>query len=133
MAIPIQSACDPNLPEEHALWALVGLAGPAVNAPLVVPVSVLRKWSEHLYRCGFRHDSSLQEIKYIPPQGDTDWIMAAGGRWVSIDEQLPAEVTAPDLSHLTAAEKRVIFQRLAGELNPADTDISQEAVVSYEQ
>ena len=26
--VPLQPSCDPNDPEEHALWALVGMAGP---------------------------------------------------------------------------------------------------------
>ena len=43
MPIPLQTACDPASPEEHALWALVGLAGPAASAPLVVPTSTLRQ------------------------------------------------------------------------------------------
>ena len=33
MPIPLQTACDPESPEEHALWALVGLAGPRCVRP----------------------------------------------------------------------------------------------------
>ena len=132
MSIPVQSACDPDLPEEHVLWALVGLSGPAANAPLIVPPSVLRKWSEHLYRCGFRHDPDLQEIKYVPPQGPHDWITSAGGQWVDVAEDLPAELTAPDLAGLSMAEKRVLLDQLNAELNPVGEAPVTEAQVSYE-
>ena len=133
MSIPIQSECNPNLPDEHVLWALVGLAGPSANAPLVVPVSILRKWSQHLYRCGLRHDPELQEIKYVPPQGPQDWIMSAGGSWVDVSEELPAEVTAPDTSHLSAAEKRILLDRLSAELTPDNNVQETEAAISYDE
>ncbi|AKK04602.1 putative DUF2744 family protein [Corynebacterium mustelae] len=118
--IPLQQDCDMNDPDEHALWALVGLAGPTAHAPLVLPPQVLRKWSRRMWECGFRHNPELQEIKYVPPPLDTNWVLGAAGQWVGIDTPLPAEITAPDTSHLTDEEKRVLLARLVNELNPND-------------
>ena len=44
--------------------------------------------------------------------------MGAAGRWVPIDEPLDAEQTAPDISHLTMAEKQVLLRRLETEIHP---------------
>lgn len=115
--LPLQAACNPNDEVEHVLWALVGLAGPSAHAPLVLPVEVLRKWAKHLYDCGFRHDPTLQKIKYIPPARDTNWVLGAAGKWVPIDQPLTPEQSAPDISHLTNDEKAVLFAALAAELN----------------
>ena len=75
MGIPIQSSCDMTNPEEQALWALVALPGPGATAPLVLPVDVMRQWSQRLYDCGFRHHPEEQTVKYVPPGPDTDWVM----------------------------------------------------------
>ncbi len=118
MGIPIQSSCDMTNPEEQALWALVALPGPGATAPLVLPVDVMRQWSQRLYDCGFRHHPEEQTVKYVPPGPDTDWVMGAAGRWVPIDEPLDAGQTAPDISHLTMAEKQVLLRRLETEIHP---------------
>ncbi|MEY8577205.1 DUF2744 domain-containing protein [Corynebacteriaceae bacterium 6-324] len=117
--IPLQQDCDVLSPQEHALWALIGLPGPGKNAPMVLPPSVLRQWSEHLWECGFRHQPDLQEIKYVPPASQQSWMAGAAGRWVNKDMVLPAKVTAPDISGLSQDEKRVLLERLAAEVNQA--------------
>lgn len=82
MSIPLQSNLDPDKPDEHALWALVNM-GANAGAPLILPEPVLRSWSEHLWRCGFRHQPELQEIDYHPPAEDASVLEAGAGRWVS--------------------------------------------------
>lgn len=116
--IPIQSNCDPDDPEEHLLWGLVGLAGPSAQAPLILPVAVQRKWSRHLYDCGYRHHPELQKIKYIPPSHNTNWVAGASGEWVDINQPLTPEQSAPDVSHLSDAEQMVLLQQLLNRFQP---------------
>lgn len=116
--IPLQSGCDPDNPEEHALWALVGLAGPNSHAPLILPEIVQREWSRHLHACGFRHHPELQTIKYVPPAKDTNWVLGAAGEWVDINTPLAPEQTAPDLSHLSDDEKIAVLRQLLTEFQP---------------
>lgn len=116
--IPLQSSCDPADPAEHALWALTGLAGPSSHAPLILPVAVSRRWSRHLWDCGFRHHPELQNIKYIPPAAGTNWVVGAAGEWVDINTPLPPERTAPDISHLSDAEKLVLLAQLLVQFPP---------------
>lgn len=124
--IPLQSECDVLSPEEHALWALVGLPGPGKNAPMVLPPSVLRQWSQHLWECGFRHTPELQEKKYVPPSSASNWLAGSAGRWVSIFTVLPAEDTAPDISSLSMDEKRVLLEKLSADIYPAAADTAGE-------
>ena len=131
--IPIQSGCNMDDPKEHAAWALVGLAGPQSHAPLIVPPAVIAAWSEHLYDAGFRHHPEHQAIKYVPPAPGSNWVQGAAGRWVPIDEELPPEVTAPDVSHLSDDEKRIIRDRINADLDGATfPDNSDHAQVSYD-
>lgn len=128
--IPLQSEMDPADPKEHALWALVGLPGPGAQAPLILPVEVMRQWSQHLYDAGFRHHPELQQIKYVPPIGDVSWISGSAGRWAPIDEELPPELTAPSVDHLSPEEKKVLLTRLRDELEkpapPSPGDFASE-------
>lgn len=117
MPLPLQSNCDPNDPEEHVLWATVGLPGPGKNAPLTVPPQTQREWSKHLYDCGFRHHPELQKIKYVPPPDEVSWIQGFAGMWVPIDTPLPPEVTAPDISGLSAGEEQVLWEKLEAKRN----------------
>lgn len=110
--IPLQVECDPEDPEEMALWALICLPGLESQAAMLMPPQTLRGWSRRLHELGFRHHPEHQELKYVPPQGGEHWLDSASGRWVPIDQPLPPEVTAPDTSHLSDAELRVLGARL---------------------
>lgn len=128
-SIPLQSVQNMEDPEEHFLWALVGLPGPGSQAPLILPPEILKRWSAHFYKCGFRHHPDLQQIKYVPPSGDMNWITGATGRWVPIDEELPAAVTAPGIDHLSLDEKRVLLERLQSEVGPLPEKETEDAAL----
>lgn len=77
MAIPLQPQMDMDNPREHLLWALVSMGG-KIAAPLLLPRPMMEDLSEHLYRCGFRHDPDAQERWYHPPGADSLWSQTAG-------------------------------------------------------
>lgn len=110
--IPLQVECDQDDPEEMALWALICLPGLESQAAMLMPPQTLRGWSRRLHDLGFRHHPEEQTLKYVPPQSGEHWLDSAAGRWVPIDQVLPAEVTAPDTSHLSDAELTVLGARL---------------------
>ena len=86
MSIPLQHDMDMDDPEQHLLWGLVNM-GEKIGAPLLLPEKFMRDFSKHLYRCGFRHDPSEQEIWYKPPgNGDSIW-HGTGGTWVEGPEK----------------------------------------------
>ena len=68
----------------------------------------------------------------MPPRGPHDWITAAGGTWVDINQPLPPEVTAPDISHLSMAEKRALLNQLTDDLTPPEPTTRQGATVNYD-
>ena len=86
MSIPLQHDMQMDDPEQHLLWGLVNM-GEKIGAPLLLPEKFMRDFSKHLYRCGFRHDPSEQEIWYKPPgNGDSIW-HGTGGKWVEGPEK----------------------------------------------
>ena len=114
--LPTQGTCNPDNPKEHAIWALIALPGASDTAPLVLPVEVMAKWSEHLYKAGFRHHPELQEIFYVPPVNNPNWVNGAGGRWVEKGEDLtPAECT-PRVGDLSEHEKHLLLDQLKKDL-----------------
>lgn len=114
-SIPLQQDCNPNDPEEAFLWLLMGLPGLEEQAPMLLPPQILRKWSKRLWDGGLRWDPKFQTIKYVPPVGQYHWLAGAGGSWVDIDADLPPEVTAPSLDHLSHAEKQQVVRKLREE------------------
>lgn len=96
MGIPLQSEMDFSDPEEHLLWGLVNM-GERIGAPLLMPEKFMREFSKHLYRCGFRHDRSVQEIWYKPPgEGDSIW-HGTGGKWLDGPEPgVPPKLLSDD-------------------------------------
>lgn len=118
--IPLQSQCNPEDPEEFALWAMVAEAGPSSQAPLIFPPAINRRRSKELWEKGFRHHPELQEKFYIPPHSDANFIEAAAGRWVSKDEALTPKDTAPRINDLTLQEARVLRDQLNSMLENDD-------------
>jgi hypothetical protein len=98
----------------------------------------LAGWSEHLWKCGFRHVDSLREladedgnihvsqlpeqvIKFQKPfRGDHSHYNPAA-RWVGVDEADPEPVRIPDIKKLTQQENEAMLQqyRAAGMI-PSD-------------
>ena len=115
MSIPLQHDLNMNDPEEMFLWMFNALPGMEEQAPMLVPPQIARKWSQRLYDAGARFHAEEQGIKYVPPAGQAHWLSGTGGRWVPIDEELGAEDTTPDISHLSLAEKRELVKRLEAE------------------
>lgn len=83
MSLPKQEDMDMGNPEEHLLWALLSMDA-RQGVPMLVPEPILRSWSKHLYRCGFRHHPELQEIYYKPPATDST-LGAIDGEWIEAD------------------------------------------------
>lgn len=118
MSIPLQHNADMDSPEEHLLWALVNIGGLA-GAPLLMPVSVMREWSKHLYKCGFRHDASKQEIFYRPPGPDASIWDGLSGVWVESDSpgESPISESDDELDELLAGMDSVLKDELRRRLN----------------
>lgn len=83
-----QEDMDMKNPEEHFLWALMGLPGPDATAMMLLPAPVLRTWSRHLYNCGFRHHPEHQTITYRTPL-DT---LTPGGGWTPTTQEDTSDI-----------------------------------------
>ncbi|WP_327139339.1 phage gene 29 protein family protein [Nocardia sp. NBC_01327] len=111
MHIPLQEGCDPTNPEEAFLWALVGLPGPR-GAPMLLSPKILRKWSQHLWELGIRHEPSEQKREYHPPaRGAHHWVNGAG-RWVDKGTARAPRITAPDITMFTPEERTHLVRQL---------------------
>lgn len=113
MSIPTQDNCDMANPGQHLLWALVNIGG-SIGAPLLMPRKVMEQWSQHLYRCGFRHHPELQEIYYQPPGEDSSIWQGVAGSWVeaAAPGQRPAELAGDRVAAVLAA----LDERMLAEL-----------------
>lgn len=107
MNIPTQDVCDPENPEEHALWALVHL--PQVGAPLLLHPSVLRDWSKHLWDLGFRHDPELQTLKFQRPFAGRQSPFNGATGWVPTGTPDPDIRVLPDIHSLTVEENAAML------------------------
>lgn len=123
-----QDMCDPDNPEEMALWAFFFL--PQVGgAPMISHPDYYRKWSQHFYDLGFRHHPELQTKKLNPPMRGPYHAYNNAAVWVGVDEPEPEPIVLPDVSKLTDQEKYVMVEQLraAGvipESNP-NTDVAK--------
>lgn len=135
--IPSQEEHDPNDPKQHVAWALRNLPMIAGVGAITHP-GYLAGWSEHLWKCGFRHMDYLrvladedgmihvsqlpeQEIKFQPPfRGQrSDFNNAA--RWVGLDEPAPVVYRIPDINKLTQQENEaMLMQYRAAGMIPDD-------------
>lgn len=114
MGIPVQSECDMEKPDEHLLWALVNIGGD-IGAPMLVPEAILRKWSEHLYYCGFRHVPELQQRWYTPPAGGDSFWSAPGGQWGEEPRDEGADAVDKILATMPTGVKADLLARLQAE------------------
>jgi hypothetical protein len=140
MALPLQHECDPNIPSEAFVWALVGLPGPR-NGPLLVPPQVLGQWSEHLWNLGFRHYPEDQTLEYQPATRDGEHWLGQAGRWVPIGTPMPPEVSTPSVTEMSAEERRHLVRQLqeSGELahlidvRDLEPDVAQEGTYEADE
>lgn len=94
---PTRENCDPNDPEEFALWAFTALPGQN-GGQFIMPIEYFRKVSKRLWDLGFRQVEK-PVLEYVPPgANDPNWATSAG-RWVdagtvSDDEKLRRGVEA---------------------------------------
>ncbi|AIW02925.1 minor tail protein [Mycobacterium phage Larenn] len=125
--IPSQESHDPNKPREHVAWALRNLPMVAGVGAITHP-HYLADWSEHLWRCGFRHvdwlreladeDGNIhvsqlpdQEIKFQPAFRGQRHDMNNAARWVGKDEPDPEPVRIPDIRKLTQQENEAMLRQ----------------------
>lgn len=111
---PTRDNCDPNDPEEFALWAFA--APPGVNgAPLIMPIDVFRLWSKRLWELGFRQVEE-PTLEYVPPSAnEPNWATSAG-HWVEAgsvsDEDKHRNTLATGIAMMGHAQKVEFFQAL---------------------
>ncbi|WP_052083157.1 phage gene 29 protein family protein [Rhodococcoides fascians] len=88
--LPMQGYCDPDDPEEFALWALIGIAE-TPGVPMLVPEEALRGLSKQLYEAGFRHQPELQRKKAViegaPEAEGVSWMGVGQVVWTDIDKE----------------------------------------------
>ncbi|QJD50233.1 minor tail protein [Mycobacterium phage Iwokeuplikedis] len=125
--IPSQESHDPNKPKEHVAWALRNLPMVAGVGAITHP-AYLSDWSEHLWRCGFRHvdwlrgladeDGNIhvsqlpdQEIKFQPAFRGQRHDMNNAARWVAQGEPDPEPVRIPDIRKLTQQENEAMLRQ----------------------
>lgn len=107
--LPLQPLCDPDNPEEFAIWAFVELSWNQ-STPYILPPMVFSKMSQRLWDAGFRHHPELQTIKYVPPtEAPTSYYDGLiGGKWKGIDEEgetvQPTASVYHGMSHREKAE-----------------------------
>lgn len=119
--------CNPNKPEEHFLWALRNLPMFA-GTGMITHSGILRKWSEHLWRCGFAHRDYLvgladengnihvsqlpnQTVKYQDPGRGPRHQFNNAGRWVREGTPDPEPINLPDVTQLTLQENMAMIQQ----------------------
>lgn len=127
MSIPTQETHDPEDPRQHVIWALRNLPMVAGVGAITHP-GYLADWSEHLWKCGFRHVDSLREladedgnihVSQLPEQtirfqkafrGQRHHMNPAH-RWVDRDEQDPEPVRIPNIRQLTDQENQAMIKQ----------------------
>lgn len=127
--IPSQEEHDPQKPEEHFLWALRSMPSYA-GSGVITHSGFLRKWSEHLWKVGFRHRDYLESladedgnihISKLPDQQIRFQEAFRGphhqynpaARWVEMDEKDPEPVIVPNIKDLTLQEQHALLYQFA--------------------
>ncbi|QGJ89728.1 hypothetical protein SEA_SUPERCHUNK_28 [Mycobacterium phage Superchunk] len=127
MSIPSQESHDPTDPRQHVAWALRNLPMIAGVGAITHP-GYLADWSEHLWKCGFRHVDALREladedgnihvsqlpeqaIKFQPAFRGQRHDMNNAARWVQMDAKDPEPVRIPNIRQLTDQENRAMLSQ----------------------
>ncbi|QNJ55823.1 minor tail protein [Mycobacterium phage PainterBoy] len=127
MSIPTQESHDSEDPRQHVIWALRNMPMLAGVGAITHP-GYLADWSEHLWKCGFRHVDWLrrladkdgyihvsqlpeQKIKFQQPFRGQRHTMNNAARWVGKDEKDPEPVRIPDIRKLTQQENEAMLRQ----------------------
>ncbi|BBC53832.1 putative minor tail protein [Mycobacterium phage PP] len=127
MSIPSQQSHDPEDPRQHVIWALRNLPMVAGVGAITHP-GYLADWSEHLYKCGFRHvdwlrgladeDGNIhvsqlpeQVLKFQPAFRGQRHDMNNAARWAEKDAPEPKPVRIPDIRKLTDQENQAMIRQ----------------------
>ncbi|AGT14279.1 minor tail protein [Mycobacterium phage Adzzy] len=127
MSIPSQESHDPTDPRQHVSWALRNLPMIAGVGAITHP-GYLSDWSEHLWKCGFRHVDALraladedgnihvsqlpeQSIKFQPAFRGQRHDMNNAARWVDMNTEDPEPVRIPNIRQLTQQENRAMLSQ----------------------
>lgn len=108
---PTRENCDPNDPEEWALWMLVAWPGMR-GGQLAMPIEYMRLVSKRLWDCGARPVED-PVIKYRAPSGNEPHWLTSPGRWVDINEPDPAPNPVRDaVAKLSPQQQAEVFREL---------------------
>lgn len=125
--IPTQENHSSGDPRQHVAWALRNLPMVAGVGAITHP-AYMADWSEHLWKCGFRHvdwlkgladeDGNIhisklpeQVIKFQPAFRGQRHDMNHAARWVGKDEPDPEPVRIPNIRQLTQQENEAMLQQ----------------------
>lgn len=123
--IPDQSTADMSNPEEHFAWALRNMPAFA-GAGMVTHPGFLRRWSSHLWECGFAHSDYLagladengnihvsklpkQRIKFQQAVRGPRHLYNNAARWVDSNAPDPEPINLPDIRQLTIQENEAML------------------------
>jgi hypothetical protein len=129
--IPAQQDANHNDPEEHLVWAMRNMPTFA-GIGAVTHSGFLRKWSEHLFKVGFRHVDWLagladengnihvsqlpkQQIKFQEAFRGPHHQYNNAAQWVPVGALDPEPMQIQDVSKLTLQEKHVLAYQLQQE------------------
>ena len=111
---PTRDNCDPNNPDEFALWAFVAPPG-IKGGMLMMPTSYYRLLCRRLWDLGFRHVEE-PTLEWIPPQAtDPNWLTSPG-RWVPVGSvPKPSEVdeARASVARMSGQQKAELLAALA--------------------
>ena len=125
--IPTQQEANLNDPEQHFAWALRNMPTLA-GAGMVTHPGFLKKWSKHLWECGFAHRDYLvgladengmihvdqlprQQIKFQKAMRGPRHVYNNAASWVPVDTPEPPKIKLPDIRQLTREENEAIIQQ----------------------
>ncbi len=131
--IPMQAYCDPDDPEEFALWAVVGIAE-TPGVPMLVHDDALRGLSKQLHAAGFRHHPELQRKKAViegaPEAEGVQWMGVGQVVWVDIDaEDTPIALAAVEAEQTPLLTDEQMDQASAAQLIAVKEKLEARGVV----
>lgn len=102
---PTRENCDPNNPEEWALWMLVALPG-MKGGQLLMPVEYLKLVSKRLWDCGAR-PAEEPTLAYQKPSANEPHWLTSPGTWKPAGSVKPSS----EEEQIDAAMSQMAFQQ----------------------